>query len=508
VPQDLADHLDNPTLGIGPEPVAPSGVSEANTEQHRLRSVVSLLKAAAEAKLLFDASGNVVFASGATKTLLGIGAEDLADKPSDALTFAAGEIAALAKNAVATSTYQPVEHLITRADGHKVLVTVRTSPMVENGTVLGVGVTVIDTAARRVVEASMLGELPAALQAASQSSVGVFFLDARGNCIATGGPYTSLSGVDQAAAAGQGWLGMVGPESLDDLRRIAVMAHRNKEGWRTQVAHASEDTTLDIATAPVVDPEDAVVGYVGFIVEAVVEVAPPKTAVELMVGVLPAAHIATPPSEPVERYRLKENEAPDSWAPPKIEEGFTDATRLTLHPPVAEEDAQPIPTEPGTDKVTGLPNKVLFAQHVQATIERIKSDALTVAISFIDLAGIRALREANGRRSANDSLFLLAKRLESTIRSIEIAGAISEDIFAVLSINWLFAEDLPIVCRRLLGRLQEPLAGRNGEFVVDMKLGMSVARGEDTVESLFSRAAETLQKAKASSTEQYIIQGL
>ena len=210
--------------------------------------------------------------------------------------------------------------------------------------------------------------------------------------------------------------------------------------------------------------------------------------------------------KPVEKHSLRVAADGPNWRPPTIEAGFTDPS-LLVPSMAAEVQSSAVVSEPGTDRVTGLPNRLLFAQHVAATIERIKSDALTVAVSFVDLRGIRAQRQRSGTRVANDSLFLLAKRLESTIRSIEIAGAVSEDVFAVLSINWLFAEDLPIVARRLLGRLEEPLAGRDGEFVVAMQLGMSVARAGDTVEALFARAEQALVAA-AESPDHYFIEGL
>ena len=76
------------------------------------------------------------------------------------------------------------------------------------------------------------------------------------------------------------------------------------------------------------------------------------------------------------------------------------------------------------DKTTGLANKLLFAQHVQATTARMQADALTVSVSFIDLHGLDVQKAAVGSRVANDYLFLLAKRLEATIRSIEICGRI------------------------------------------------------------------------------------
>ena len=127
-----------------------------------------------------------------------------------------------------------------------------------------------------------------------------------------------------------------------------------------------------------------------------------------------------------------------------------------------------------------------------------QADALTVSVSFIDLHGLETIRQSYGARSTNDYLFLLARRLESTIRSIESCGRIDGDVLGVLSVNWLFAEDLPIVAQRLLTRLQEPLAGKDGgELIVSMDLGMAVARPGEHVNDIFARAWESLQRSKA-----------
>ena len=193
---------------------------------------------------------------------------------------------------------------------------------------------------------------------------------------------------------------------------------------------------------------------------------------------------------------------------PTVQEGFTDPALLYGAKPEKVEEVVSSET-PAVDKTTGLANKLLFAQHVQATTARMQADALTVSISFIDLHGLEVQKAAVGSRIANDYLFLLAKRLEATIRSIEIAGRIDGNILAVLSINWLFAEDLPVVSRRLLNKLSEPLAGKeNNELVVAMNLGMAIASPNEDVNNLFRRAWEALQKSKVNGPGEFEIDGL
>ena len=466
----------------------------------------SLLKDAGEAKLLFDSAGIIAFASGALSHLVGTEATDATGRRAAELPASWGPaISAIAHQAFVQK--QPVANdvSIVHPSGQTIRLSVRATPMIENGEILGVGIAVNDAASRRVIDTATRGDLAAALAATAFSPFVTVFLDARGTCIAAGGPVARVTGLDPESAKGQGWMRIVSAQSIEAFRQAAIAAQRTGDGWRIGFEHANGRASFECAAGAVLDPSRNVVGYVAFVVDRSMLTSSDNT------GPSDSASPAPKPSalvQPVERYRLPSAEGAESWSPPKIVEGFTDASRLSTERPAERDQEAPVaPVEPGTDKVTGLPNRVLFAQHVAATIERIKTDALTVAVSFVDLRGVRRQRETLGRRTANDSLFLLAKRLESTIRSIEIAGVIEQDIFAVLSINWLFAEDLPIVARRLLGRLEEPLAGREGEFVVDMRLGMSVARPGDDVEALFARTMLALQSAN-DLPERYYLDGL
>ena len=519
--------------------------------------MTALFSDRAEAKVLFDASGVVAFASGATLALLGLDAVQLGGTPSAKLPPTVGKpLTQIAHQAFINRTVGQNELAVTRFDGRTVALKLKATPMVENDAVLGVGVSIRDAASPRVLSCAEAGDLAAALEAAKFSPFAVFFLDSRGNCLATNDLWTAATGLTEAASRSQGWLAAFDPAALDSFRRLAVAAHRAGDGWRTELGAANGANSFDAAAAPVFDEQRSIVGYVAFLmptliasfepqpsatrvaagvpVVAVGSVAPvaafvqvaPVAAVVQVAPIAPVAPRPTPPAslsqnvlsdigsgvasttpvQPVEKHSLRIAADGPNWRPPTIEAGFTDPSLLVASR-AAEVQSSAVISEPGTDRVTGLPNRLLFAQHVAATIERIKSDALTVAVSFVDLRGIRAQRQRSGTRVANDSLFLLAKRLESTIRSIEIAGAVSEDVFAVLSINWLFAEDLPIVARRLLGRLEEPLAGRDGEFIVEMQLGMSVARAGDTVEALFARAEKALVEA-TQSPDHYFIEGL
>ena len=496
---------------LADQPLAPAAPPHAHAaESPAWEAVFSLLSEAGEARLLFDAAGVIAVTSGALTQLVGVDAAAVQGRRAAELAPNWGPaVSALAHQAFVQGAPAANDVSLSHPNGQTLRLAVRATPMIENGEVLGVGVTLKDAAARRVIDTATRGDLASAMTATAFSPFVTIFLDVRGDCFATGGPLARVIGLDSDTAKGQGWMRIVSAQNIEAFRQAAIAAKQSGAGWRVDFDHVN-GTALTCATGVVLDANRHPVGYVAFLTErAMIGTLSdcPTTTASSSAG----QHLAPKPPtpvQPVERYRLPTADGASQWSPPKIVEGYTDPARLSMERP-ADAEIEPVITamEPGTDKVTGLPNRTLFAQHVQATIERIRTDALTVAVSFVDLGGVRHQRETLGRRTANDSLFLLAKRLESTIRSIEIAGVVDQDMFAVLSINWLFAEDLPIVARRLLGRLEEPLAGRDGEFVVDMRLGMAVARPGDDVDALFARAGWALQSAN-DLPERYFIDGL
>lgn len=499
---------------LADQSLAPAAPSHAHAvESPAWDSVFSLLRDVGEARLLFDGAGIIAVTSGALTHLVGTDPGDAQGRRGAELPTNWGPaISALAHQAFVQGAPVANDVPVLHPTGQTLRIGVRATPMLENGEVLGVGITLTDAAARRIIDTAARGDLASAITAAAFSPFATLFLDAHGNCVATGGPLTRVTGLDPETAKGQGWMRIIGTPSVETFRQAALAAQQSGEGWRIDFDHVSGSGALVCAAGVVLDPNRKAVGYVAFFASrstpTSTSAATTESAAVLSPTVQSVAAKPSGPVQPVERYRLPTAEGASSWSAPKLVEGYTDPSRLSTERP-AEADVEPVigDLEPGTDKVTGLPNRVLFAQHVTATIERIRTDALTVAVSFVDLQGVRRQRETLGRRTANDSLFLLAKRLESSIRSIEIAGIIDSDLFAVLSINWLFAEDLPIVARRLLSRLEEPLAGRDGEFVVDMRLGMAVARPGDDVDALFARARSALQSAR-DLPERYTIDGL
>ena len=494
-----------------PEPQTPAGVDP------RTGGLTALFQAAGEGNLLLDADGRIVFSGGVAHAFLGRTRDNTLQQLL--LDLVPGDQRLQLESAiqrVRTGQSEPMfeSRWINQQTSATTLVALQFTALSEHGKLLGIAVKIYELATRQSAEAAARGDLGASRVLAEGSPLIVFQLNGRGQCTFLNGRWAEVTGQQPTDAVGTGWLQAMPEQSRNAFRTVAAAAHKEKRGWRHTfeiIAANGQPISVDGAAMPLIDASNVTIGYFGTIalVSTALEAVAPGAAATRVRTTHVATSAAPPPPQPIERHALpKSAMIGGTWTPPPLREGFTDPSLLVDRKAADNFDSVEVSTpdlEPGIDRVTGLANRSLFAQHVSATVSRMESDALTVSLSFLHLHGLADIRERIGSRPANDYLFLLAKRLESTIRSIEIAGSIEGDVLGVLSINWLFKEDLPVVCGRLLAKLGEPLAGKDGqEITVPMRLGMAVATPGEPAADLFARTWAAMESA-ASSADNYVI---
>jgi diguanylate cyclase (GGDEF)-like protein len=536
-----------------------AAMQEATTSGYfgETRDLASLVEATSYATLLCDVAGRIVQISGTPELVFGFDRAGLSQQsvlgavPSEAHP----EFIAAFNACLGGQTPTAVRFAKPAPWGGTLHVELALDPLLEAGAVVGVQLRGTEQTLIALINAVFAGDFDSAAHYAADAPTVVYFLDGEGQCTSMNDRWSLLSGQSSEDALGIGFLSRIPADAQAQFRATAAAAHAVRSGWRLQFPVLTAGETLwpvDTASASVGRPDGSILGYVGVITpfsttlsaalpgpatapnQAPAEAPAPAPQPTSNVAAVPQAetysqvssaqpaaqHFADrEPSQPTAQtmpvaaeaapehvlvpHNISAMESDTStdrqWTAPALKEGFTDAALLAT-PQKSEQEAE-IPTAsaaPGVDKITGLSNRLLFAQGVSSTVNRMQADALTVSVSFIDLHGLETIRQSFGARSTNDYLFLLARRLESTIRSIESCGRIDGDVLGVLSVNWLFAEDLPIVAQRLLTRLQEPLAGKDGgELIISMDLGMAVARPGEHVNDVFGRAWESLQRSKA-----------
>jgi diguanylate cyclase (GGDEF)-like protein len=125
------------------------------------------------------------------------------------------------------------------------------------------------------------------------------------------------------------------------------------------------------------------------------------------------------------------------------------------------------------DALTGLPNRVLFLERLQAALAATGAEE-HVAVLFCDLDGFKAVNDTLGHAAGDELLRYVAERLRASVRPEDTVGRLSGDEFAVLLPGVTGRDDAAGLAGRLLGCFDEPFRLEAGDVRIGTSVGMAV----------------------------------
>lgn len=142
------------------------------------------------------------------------------------------------------------------------------------------------------------------------------------------------------------------------------------------------------------------------------------------------------------------------------------------------------------DVLTGLPNRLLFAEKLQACIDRAHADAgFRFAVLFIDLDRFKNVNDSLGHAVGDQLLVTIAQRIRRCLRDHDLAARLGGDEFGVVLVD-LPQEDLAIqVAHRIQAALARPVRADGHEIFPGSSIG--IALGQAT----YADAGEALRDA-------------
>ncbi|MEV4333350.1 diguanylate cyclase [Streptomyces sp. NPDC049597] len=151
------------------------------------------------------------------------------------------------------------------------------------------------------------------------------------------------------------------------------------------------------------------------------------------------------------------------------------------------------------DALTGLPNRVLFADRVQHALHKRSADSAPPAVLFLDLDGFKAINDSAGHAAGDELLIRAARRLQASVGAGGTVARLGGDEFAVL----LEGEAEACMARacevaeRVLSALRFPCHMGNNDAVVSASIGIAVATPGITPAGLMRNADLAMYRAKA-----------
>ena len=84
------------------------------------------------------------------------------------------------------------------------------------------------------------------------------------------------------------------------------------------------------------------------------------------------------------------------------------------------------------DPLTGLPNRVMFEEHLDLAVARARRRGLSVAVLFVDLDGFKEVNDSMGHAAGDELLCIVASRLREATRESDLVARLGGDEFLVM----------------------------------------------------------------------------
>ncbi|WP_246686351.1 MULTISPECIES: EAL domain-containing protein [unclassified Methylobacterium] len=148
------------------------------------------------------------------------------------------------------------------------------------------------------------------------------------------------------------------------------------------------------------------------------------------------------------------------------------------------------------DTLTGLPNRILFSEQVDAAIAQ-AGRGTGFAVFCLDLDDFRPVNDTLGHVVGDELLQAAANRIGACIREIDSCARLGSDEFAILQRGIDTAEDAAVLARRLVEVLGAPFVLSSHTVTLGVTLGITLAPYDGTsCEKLLMNADVALARSK------------
>ncbi|MBV9254671.1 MAG: EAL domain-containing protein [Actinobacteria bacterium] len=148
------------------------------------------------------------------------------------------------------------------------------------------------------------------------------------------------------------------------------------------------------------------------------------------------------------------------------------------------------------DALTGLPNRMLFRDHLQEALAQAGEDA-PVAVLLLDLDGFKDVNDTIGHHIGDLLLKEVGPRLAATVSESHVVARLGGDEFAVMIPEVFDAKGAVGIANRLVAALTDPFDVQELKLHVDASVGIALyPQDADDADTLLQRADVAMYVAK------------
>ncbi|MDO9596388.1 MAG: EAL domain-containing protein [Azoarcus sp.] len=150
------------------------------------------------------------------------------------------------------------------------------------------------------------------------------------------------------------------------------------------------------------------------------------------------------------------------------------------------------------DALTGLPNRVLFADRLTQAMARARRTELPLALVYIDLDGFKAVNDAHGHAAGDRLLITLAQRMKDCLRAGDTIARLGGDEFAAVLSDLKGQAATQTLIQRLLAAIALPVQVDDLVVNVSGSVGLTFYPQRESIDAdqLLRQADQAMYQAK------------
>ncbi|MBB5016921.1 diguanylate cyclase (GGDEF)-like protein [Chitinivorax tropicus] len=158
----------------------------------------------------------------------------------------------------------------------------------------------------------------------------------------------------------------------------------------------------------------------------------------------------------------------------------------------------------GLDPITGLPNRFLFDDRLSHAIYRARRDLFKLALMLLDLDDFKQIHERFGDDATELALREIGARLLTVLRKTDTVARIGHDKFAILLEQTDHQDDIAMLAKRLIDRINLPVDFAGVPITLGASIGIALFPLDGSeVEPLHKAVDLAMYKAKQSGKNTY-----
>jgi diguanylate cyclase (GGDEF)-like protein len=148
------------------------------------------------------------------------------------------------------------------------------------------------------------------------------------------------------------------------------------------------------------------------------------------------------------------------------------------------------------DALTGLPNRLLFFEHLARAVANASRCGSSLAVLYLDIDRFKLVNDSLGHTVGDRLLEAVAKRLRASLRDADLAARLGGDEFAVLAENTSPA-GAEVLAEAICDTLRDPFEVSGHDLAVTASIGVVVdVAGATGADALLRNADLAMYRAK------------